>query len=380
MTHCLNCSTELLPFSRFCHNCGHPVEQAVAPEPPESPKEESSEELVEEPEALEILEEAPEEHLAEANENEKPEEIEEADPIELTLDEVEDLSVQEETTEYPEAIQKDIEQAEDQQFEATGPVLIDDQGPQEEAENVPEKGLPELAKQLEQAFLDYFARYLDDLGQSERLPDYLSNLKASGFYSSLEPVLEQQAARLKEDGFIEVPSLNSPMYIKLRRKWLSLVEKLLIDYIAAYNAYELPASILYYQEASAQDVNLPQMIRDYLGLQQENELIYTDFTGLEDDKKQKARKRFLKASEQEAVHLLCDQSMFGNMKEGYAFTSRGFYWKPHFHPTYQTAYQQIESVELKDWLLLNGHYFHSSKRMNTKLFLLLKKLQVLFAS
>ncbi|MEO1437053.1 MAG: hypothetical protein AAFV80_16045, partial [Bacteroidota bacterium] len=70
----------------------------------------------------------------------------------------------------------------------------------------------------------------------------------------------------------------------------------------------------------------------------------------------------------------------GNMKEGYAFTSRGFYWKPHFHPTYQTLYPQIESVELKDWLMLNGHYFHSSKRMNTKMFLLLKKLQVLFAS
>lgn len=397
MKACSVCSTTLLPFSRFCHQCGAPIESTP-------PKEEVLDEIISESineEQEEVIEKElekvkEEEAITDLSEEKITEELPDAENLEINLPEGENelppenvddpteiiptkvvveknLADSSPKTEEPSLIiekeetLKDISTEKDQ----LEPAIVDTEIDLQKAN---------LSYQLEQAFLDYFARFLDDLNQSERLPDYLSNLKKSGFYSVLEPVLESQQALLKADHFHEVPAIGSPMYIKLSRKWISLVEKLMIDFIASYNAYELPASILFYQEANAHEVNLPQMIRDYLGLHQENEVIYTDFAGLESDKKAKAKKRFLKAGENEAVHLICDQSMFGNMKEGFAFTSRAFYWKPHFHKAYQFPFRDIKTVELGDWLMLNKHYFHSSKRMNIKMALLMKKLQVLFAA
>ena len=103
----------------------------------------------------------------------------------------------------------------------------------------------------------------------------------------------------------------------------------------------------------------------------------TALFGVPIDKLKNAGKFFLFPERDERILLICDQSLLGSCKEGFALTERGLYWKAQLQTARKVAYTALESVRReKDWLLINGDFFHANPSLDLKMMKLLKKLQL----
>jgi hypothetical protein len=118
------------------------------------------------------------------------------------------------------------------------------------------------------------------------------------------------------------------------------------------------------------------LILESLQLSDEQEKWYADLNTIPKQKLQNARDFFLFTEPDEQIFLICDQTICGSCREGFALTDRALYWKAHFNNAQQIYYKDIESLELsKDWLIINGQYFNATPAVNVKMMHLLKKLK-----
>jgi hypothetical protein len=94
-----------------------------------------------------------------------------------------------------------------------------------------------------------------------------------------------------------------------------------------------------------------------------------------------ASQSFLFADPNERIFFICDQSILGSAKEGFAMTDQALYWRMPLQKAERVYYDKIESVKReKRWITVNDMFFNVSPTLNLKMLKLLKKLKRLFAS
>jgi hypothetical protein len=162
----------------------------------------------------------------------------------------------------------------------------------------------------------------------------------------------------------------------LQRAFDESLDYFIIHYCKHLNEIDLPESILKYQNANIEEVDLAQMILDYLDFESEEETVYLDFITMPIQKLKNAGKSFLFPEKDEKILFICDQSVLGSCKEGFAMTEQGLYWKAIFEKPNQVLYRDIKEVKRQeDWITINGKFFNVNHSLNLKLLKLLKKLK-----
>lgn len=215
-----------------------------------------------------------------------------------------------------------------------------------------------------------------EYGQDDHLP-FSERVYGSGFRDIVERRARQVGEKLENQLQLDAISLRTA-----NKKVEGLLEELTDFYVIRYCQdlldNPLPEGILKYQHLPLAEIDLFQMVLDYLDFAHESEIVYTDFLIMPVDKLKNAGQSFLFPEKKEKILLICDQSLFGSCKEGFALTEKGIYWKAHLQKARQVSYDQLQRVEReKDWININGYFFNVNPSLNQKMLKLLKKLRYL---
>lgn len=187
-----------------------------------------------------------------------------------------------------------------------------------------------------------------------------------------EQIASDVMARWDQFAMEALPEIDQ----RLDRSFEGLLDYFIIQYCPDLNGVLLPSAILKYEQAAPGKTDLWQMIQDFLDFDHEDELFYFDFIAMPETYISNACQRFLQAERGEKVFLICDLSLQGNCKEGFALTNRGIYWRAPFDKPRRVYYAELRNIENgKDWLTLNGYFFTANTSLNLKLYKLLKKLR-----
>jgi len=205
---------------------------------------------------------------------------------------------------------------------------------------------------------------------------YLEKVYQSGFRETVHTRAQQLAEEARQvqtnQGQVAVSHL-------LEDSFAGLLDYFIIQFAGDLYPVQLPQAILKYEGLGLEQVDLYQMVVDYLHFEEEEEPIYLDFLKMPMDKLKNAGANFLFPAKEERIFFLCDQSLTNSGKNGFAMTAAGLYWKMAFQKAHQVYYSNLQDVKReKDWITVNGHFFNVNPKMNLKMLQLLKKLKRLF--
>lgn len=233
----------------------------------------------------------------------------------------------------------------------------------------------DVPAQISQRFFGHLQEKLaSEFGKADHLP-FSERVYESGFRDIVERRARQVAEKLETQLNLDAISLRTA-----NKKIQALLEELtdffLIRYCQDLLDVPLPESILKYQHLHKKEIDLFQMVLDYLDFAHESEVVYTDFLVMPVEKLKNAGRSFLFPEKSEKILLICDQSLFGSCKEGFALTEKAIYWKAHLQKARQVSYSHIQRIEReKDWININGYFFNVNASINQKMLKLLKKLR-----
>lgn len=222
--------------------------------------------------------------------------------------------------------------------------------------------------------------------------------------SLLKEIMEQQLGvadkeiwqeKLYETGFRDLvhrrlgqfAEKSMPTTSADRQAWLQAWHRLAWDlvehFLIAHGQDWLPApinsSLLKQQSRILGPDNSREAILDYLQPDEEAVSFFTEFISMPLEKLKNASQYFLFPEKTERIWLIADLSLFGSLKEGFAFTERGLYWKNQLQAPQQVIYAQLQQVDReKEWLLINQHFFHASPSLNMKIWLLLRRFMLFY--
>ena len=235
-----------------------------------------------------------------------------------------------------------------------------------------------LAPQIEHRFLKALARAVTEELYPGNYRDYLEHFYHSGYHKIIERRAQQLAEELrllyqKNTG----DSADPLIYTTLHREFAGLIDQFVLLHCRSLHHMDLPQAILRYANRERSEVDLAQMIFDYLDFRREPEKVYTQIDQISPDALQRAVRSFLLMGKAERLLFICDQSLFGSAREGFAMTDRGLYWKAHLHLPQTVLYQDLQSIRRPngDWIEINEEFFNVSPSLNWKLFKLLRKLR-----
>lgn len=235
-----------------------------------------------------------------------------------------------------------------------------------------------LEEDIREQFMQHLEHKIKEEQNASDLSKYLARFQTSDFKYSFEIKIKQLAEDILKDQ-------QSPDYQadktrkKIQKTFHDLSDFFIIHYCFDLNAVELSEKILLHRDANLDETNLQNLILDYLHFAREEEVTYyTDFIEMPIDRLRKAGKSFLFPAKDEKIYLICDQSVLGSLKEGFAFTENALYWRMHFEPPRKVLYANLQEIKReKDWISINGHFFNAGKSLNIKVLKLLKKLKQL---
>ena len=171
-------------------------------------------------------------------------------------------------------------------------------------------------------------------------------------------------------------TINMEIDALLEDSFEATLDHFIILYCRHLNEIDLPEAILQYGIANLGNVDIPQMILDYLDLENEPENYYTDFIQMPIAKLKNASESFLFPQRDEKIILICDQTVLGSCKEGFAFTDIGLFWKAHFNEAQQIYFSELKHIlREKEWITINNLFFNVSPSVNLKMMKLLKRLK-----
>ncbi len=237
-----------------------------------------------------------------------------------------------------------------------------------------------LAPQIEHRFLKALAVVVEEELFPGNYRDYLDHFYQSGYHKIIDRRSQQLAEELnliykKNTG----DSADPIIYDLLHREFSGLIDQFILLHCRTLHGFELPQAILRYSHREREEIELSQMIFDYLDFKNEKEKVYTQLEQLSPETLEQAVHSFLLLGRGERLFFICDQSLFGSCKEGFAMTDQGLYWKAHLHPAQTILYQDLKTIHRLngDWIEINEHFFNVNPTLNWKLFKLLRRIQEL---
>jgi len=236
---------------------------------------------------------------------------------------------------------------------------------------------------LSKSILGFFIEEMRNRIGEEQSPDryghYLNHFYDSGYDKKFLLRTEQLAEEVytihakQNNGYLQQVDLY------LYQNFNSLLDHFIISHCKKLNEFPIPEAILKYDDVRQGEFELPKMIDDFLDFEKEKEQVYTDFIAMPVNKIKNASLAFLFPKKEEKILLICDQTVFGSCKEGFAMTDEGLYWKAHFEKARKVYYHELEEIKReKDWITINGNFFNVSPSLNVKMLKLLKKLKEIY--
>lgn len=230
-------------------------------------------------------------------------------------------------------------------------------------------------KQIADFFLEALKRRIEQEHEAEKHKEYLELLYQSGFRDTVHVRARQLAEETDKIRF-RSDEPERDIHLFLDEQLEDLLDFFIIHHGQKLNKISLPESILKYQNRKKSEIDLFQMVLDYLDFANEKETFYTDFLAMPIRKLKNASKSFLFPDKDERILLICDQTFFGSCKEGFALTEAGLYWKTSLEKAKSVYYNNLFEIRRnKDWLVLNSHFFNVNPRLNLKMLKLLKKMR-----
>lgn len=233
----------------------------------------------------------------------------------------------------------------------------------------------DLEQQLVNRFFEQLQQMVVEEQQADRSKLYAERVYASGFREMLHRRIEQLSEQLiakSEDGKM----LESTYEQAVKEVLEPMLDYFFIEYCKDLNSHPIPEAILQYQGKKLSEIDLFQFVLDYLDFANEKETVYTDFLKMPIEKLRNAGKMFLFPEKNERILLICDQSLLGSCKEGFALTEAAIYWKAYLQKPKVVHFKNLDAiVRDKEWLLINGSFFSVNPSFNVKMMKLLKKLK-----
>ncbi|MEL6718509.1 MAG: zinc ribbon domain-containing protein [Bacteroidota bacterium] len=228
-----------------------------------------------------------------------------------------------------------------------------------------------LAPQIVDLFFKAFQNRIAEEHQAEQHKEYVELLYKVGFRESVQ-LRADQMARTIEKNELSAPAIQQ----LLDNSFAGLMDYFIIHYAKDLNTIELPDQILKYEGLNLNQIDLFQLVMDYLYFEVEEETLYTDFFQMPAKKVRNASNSFLFADASERIFFICDQSVLGSCKEGFAMTEQALYWKMPLQKAERVYYDKIQDVRKeKNWLMINEMFFNVNPSINLKMMKLLKKLK-----
>jgi hypothetical protein len=235
----------------------------------------------------------------------------------------------------------------------------------------------DVARQIADRFFVTLKERVEAEHDAGKFREYSERLYESGFRDTVHRRAGQLAEELDEEK--NNSSDRTRMQRYLQNAFDELLDIFIIRHCGDINGVALPEAILRYQGADLQDVDLFQMILDYLDFAHEQETVYTDFLSMPIDKLRNAGKFFLFPEKDEKIFLICDQSILGSCREGFALTEKALYWKAYLQTARAAHFNRLADIRReKDWIAVNDHFFNVNPSINLKMMKLLKKIRALF--
>ncbi|NJB85669.1 GNAT superfamily N-acetyltransferase [Lewinella marina] len=225
--------------------------------------------------------------------------------------------------------------------------------------------------QLRGEFEDRLGERLAAYFGADALPDYLkAYAQADNFHRIRDVALQGLAAFL--NGQADRRRANR----RRRDVVADLIEYFVVETAEALHGAVIDQRVLRYQGVDWRRVDLFKMVMDYLGFGGGADGVYTDFVTMPPRILKNATAGYLQATRDERVLFICDQSLFGNGKVGYAMTDAAIYWKSVLQPASAATYTTLGKLERQgDHLLVDGQYLNAGEPFNLRLALLLDKLR-----
>lgn len=257
------------------------------------------------------------------------------------------------------------------------PVIIEEKEAEKEAINDLFEKTPtsQLEKEIYDTFFIYLKQKIKEEQDIKNWELYLHRLEVSEFKIAFEirtKHLAEDVQKLQEKYGTTHEKAQTPIL----KFYNDLSDFFLIHYCSDLNTVVLSEKILQYQTMNSSEVSLVQMCLDYLNFEEEEgTTYYTDFIEMPLDRLRVAGKSFLFPEKEEKIVLICDQSVTGSLKEGFAITEKGLYWKMHFEKPRKLLFDNFQEVVAeKDWIKINGQFFNADRSLNVKMMKLLRKI------
>lgn len=229
---------------------------------------------------------------------------------------------------------------------------------------------------LEQNIADRFSLAFERRLKEEHHPSlhgaYIDRFYKSDFRSSVDFRIQQLTEQAQR-----IPA-GQNRFAFAAPAFEELLDYFIVRYCDDLNETYFSEKILKYQGRALENINLGEMMLDYLDFDNEDETVYTNFVTMPANKLKNAAQNFLFPEKGETIYFICDLSTFGACKDGFAMTRDCLYWKMPFEKKQRVYYKNLEEIKRQeDWIVINGIFFNASKSLNLKLLRLLKKLREL---
>ena len=241
------------------------------------------------------------------------------------------------------------------------------------------KSTEKVTEQIKTHFFQALKKRVKEQSKPTKYSDYLEEFYSSGFHYFFDTRIQQLTHIIMPLKNVEGERAAIKIDQLLDEGFDVLLNQFTIEHTPHLNEIQLSNAVLRYQFVKKDVVDINQIVFDYLDIEREKEeKIYTYFMNMPVAKIRNASQNFLFPAHNEPILVICDQTVFGTCREGFAFTTKGLYWKAHFNKAQKAYYKELYEIKSEsDWITINGQYFHINRSLNFKIAKLLKKLKSL---
>jgi hypothetical protein len=239
--------------------------------------------------------------------------------------------------------------------------------------------LDNLEEQIKALFFEELKR-LSSWVAPEKTDEYLKSVLTKNFYQTVDRRARQIAEEFSELNFRQ----TTPSVFLLEKQLENAVSSLALYHIVHnckdLNPVNIPDKVMKYERAYRGNVDIRQMIFDYLDFSSERERVYTDFVKMPFGALGNAAKSFVFAAKDEDLIFISDSTFLRSGKEGFAMSAFALYWKAPLEKPQKIYYHHLARIERhKTWLKINNKFFNINPTLNIKMLLLLEKLKIIYS-